>query len=734
MLMFVVLRNMTLIRNYCLLGNPVLEFGRHGCFFSTNRTLLNPTLKAPPPSKSFLANIFRGKIITEQIFPYPDVLSKEQRETLELIVPAVEKFFNDDYDALKFEADDKVPDETLQILKDLGTFGMQVPEEYNGVGFNNSQYARLAETLGKYDLGVAITLGAHQSIGFKGILLYGNPEQKKKYLPKLATGENVAAFALTEPASGSDAGSIRTKATLSPDGKYWVLNGNKIWISNGGFAEIFTVFAQTEVEDKKKGGKKSAITAFIVERSFGGVSNSAPENKMGIRCSNTVQVYFDNCKVPAENVLGNVGEGFKVAMNILNSGRFGMGAGLSGTMRTSIAKATEFAVNRKQFGETINNFGAIQEKIARMAILHYVTESVAYVVAGVMDNGYKDFQIEAAVSKVFASEAAWNVTDEAIQIMGGMGYMRETGLEKILRDIRIHRIFEGTNDILRLFIALQGIQHAGAKLKELQIAMKHPAANLGLVLREARKRVIKSDDGELKSCVHPDLASEAVLTSECIHLFSKTVEQVLMKYKKGIVKEQFVLKRIADSAIDIFSMAVVLSRTTQTLQRKYSTAVHETLMAKAWCQEASERVRTNLSKADGANNIKFYENLSTISANVCSEKGVVQPNPLRVTVHGMDKKNFERKLTNTVPITSYVIRGKKWGKFSNKNCYPKSDPKQKQFLSDILDLVAIAGLPLNIVEHPAFMNFVRNMDKMVSIPSRRTLGRALKSESSKVYF
>merc|ERR1711988_1707632 len=230
-------------------------------------------------------------------------------------------------------------------------------------------------------------------------------------------GENFAAFALTEPASGSDASSIKTRAELNKEGTHWILNGGKIWISNGGIAEVFTVFAKTPIEDPITGTVTEKVSAFIVERSFGGVTNGPPEKKMGIKCSNTAEVYFENTPIPVENVLSKPGDGFKVAMQILNNGRFGMGAALSGTMRTVIQKATDFATNRIQFA----------------------TESMAYMVAGTMDAGYDDYQLEAAISKIFASEAAWFVTDEAIQVLGGNGYMRALGLEKVMRDLRIFR-------------------------------------------------------------------------------------------------------------------------------------------------------------------------------------------------------------------------------------------------------------------------------------------------------
>merc|ERR1712048_884752 len=314
---------------------------------------------------------------------------------------------------------------------------------------------------------------------------------KAKYLPKLASGENFAAFALTEPSSGSDAGSIKTRAELNKEGTHWILNGGKIWISNGGIAEIFTVFAKTPIVDPATGTETEKVSAFIVERSFGGVTNGPPEKKMGIKCSNTAEVYFENTPVPVENVLNNPGDGFKVAMQILNNGRFGMGAALSGTMRTVIQSACQHATSRVQFGSRIDGYGAIQEKVAKMSMIHYATESMAYMVAGTMDAGYDDYQLEAAVSKIFSSEAAWFVTDEAIQIFGGLGYMRDIGLEKIMRDLRIFRIFEGTNDILRLFVALTGLQFAGGHLRALLKKIQNPLANPGVVAQEGTKRAMR---------------------------------------------------------------------------------------------------------------------------------------------------------------------------------------------------------------------------------------------------
>lgn len=583
-------------------------------------------------SKSFAVNMFKGQISTSQVFPYPSVLNEEQSQFLRELVGPCSKFFEEVNDPMKNDALEKVEEHTLQGLKEMGAFGLQVPADLGGVGLTNTQYARLVEIVGMHDLGVGITLGAHQSIGFKGILLFGNPQQKEKYLPKLATGENIAAFCLTEPASGSDAASIKTTAVRSPCGQYYTMNGSKIWISNGGTAEIFTVFAKTPVKDEKTGEMKDKITAFIVERSFGGVSSGPPEKKMGIKASNTAEVYFENVRVPADCVLGEVGGGFKVAMNILNNGRFGMAAALSGTMKGVITKAVDHAANRTQFGNKIHNYGAIQEKMARMAMLQYVTESMAYMVSGNMDSGATEFQIEAAISKIFASEAAWLVTDECIQVMGGMGFMKDAGVERVLRDLRIFRIFEGTNDILRLFVALNGFQNAGNQLKSLQKALKNPLGNAGMlageITKRAKRRAGLGSGLTLQGTVHPELNHSGELTVKAIEQFGAVIEELLLKHGKKIIDEQFVLKRVADCAIDLYAMVVVLSRASRSLSQGHSSAQHEKMLCETWCTEAHERVMQDIKFLRSGTSKQTFKNLRAISAAVVENGGVVAPHPL----------------------------------------------------------------------------------------------------------
>ncbi|XP_061664911.1 very long-chain specific acyl-CoA dehydrogenase, mitochondrial [Syngnathoides biaculeatus] len=587
---------------------------------------------AAAESKSFAVNIFKGQIATSQVFPYPSVLNEEQEQFLRELVPPVGKFFEEVNDPAKNDALEKVEDHTMEGLKEMGAFGLQVPVDLGGLGLSNTQYARLVEIVGTHDLGVGITLGAHQSIGFKGILLFGSPAQKEKYLPKLATGEHIAAFCLTEPASGSDAASIKTTAVQSPCKQYFTLSGSKIWISNGGLAEIFTVFAKTPLKDPKTGEMQDKITAFVVERSFGGVTHGPPEKKMGIKASNTAEVYFDNVRVPADCVLGEVGGGFKVAMNILNNGRFGMAAALSGTMKGTIAKAVDHAANRTQFGSKIHTYGAIQEKIARMTVLQYVTESLAYMISGNMDSGATEFQIEAAISKIFASEAAWTVTDECIQVLGGMGFMKDSGVERVMRDLRIFRIFEGTNDILRLFVALNGFQNAGNRLKSLQKALKNPLGNAGLLAEELSKRAKRkagmSAGLTLQGNVHPQLAQSGEMAVKAIEEFGVAIEELLIKHGKKIIDEQFLLMRVADCAIDIYSMIVVLSRASRSLSQGQPSAQHEKVLCETWCVEAHGRLTRDIKALRSNQSGQLYGNFRAISAAVVENGGTVAAHPL----------------------------------------------------------------------------------------------------------
>ncbi|XP_061053332.1 complex I assembly factor ACAD9, mitochondrial [Eubalaena glacialis] len=588
-------------------------------------------LRTSPPSQAFAKELFLGKIEKKEVFPFPEVSQDELNEINQFVGP-VEKFFTEEVDSQKIDREGKIPNETLEKLKSLGLFGMQVPEEYGGLGLSNTMYARLGEII-SLDSSIAVTLAAHQAIGLKGIILAGSEEQKARYLPKLASGEHVAAFCLTEPASGSDAASIRTRATLSEDKKHYVLNGSKVWITNGGLASVFTVFAKTEVVDAN-GSVKDKVTAFIVERDFGGVTSGKPEDKLGIRGSNTCEVHFENTRVPVGNVLGEVGGGFKVAMNILNSGRFSMGSAVAGMLKTLIEMTAEYACTRKQFNRNLSEFGLIQEKFALMAQKAYVMESMAYLTAGMLDQpGFPDCSIEAAMVKVFSSEAAWQCVSEALQVLGGSGYMRDYPYERILRDSRILLIFEGTNEILRMYIALTGLQHAGriltARVKQLkQGNVTTIMETIGQRLRDSLGRTVDLGLTGKLGVVHPSMADSAHKLEQSVHYFSRTVETLLLRFGKTIVEEQLVLKRVANVLINLYGMTAVLSRASRSIRVGLQNHDHEVLLANIFCTEAYHQNLCTLSQLDKHSPENLDELIKKVSQQVLEKRAYVCAHPL----------------------------------------------------------------------------------------------------------
>jgi acyl-CoA dehydrogenase family protein 9 len=520
----------------------------------------------PDASPSLTRQLFTGRIDDSILFPYPRISEDEDRRVTEFL-DRLRAYLDAHLDREWIDEHERIPDEVMQGLRELGLFGISIPVEHGGMGLSQSAYCRVFEFVTGYDVGLAIVLGVHLSIGIKGIQLAGTDEQKRLYLPKAATGEWFASFALTEPEAGSDANGIRTRAVLSDDGRNWVLNGDKIWIGNGSFSEVIVAFAQTPVE--RAGKTVDRVTAFILRPDMPGYERGAVLRKMGARGSNQAELRFRDLRVPVENVLGEVGEGFKLAMRILNSGRQGLSAGAAGGVKQCLRMATEFARERKQFGKPIADYELIQGKLAAMAADAYTAESVAYLTTGLADRGDVDYALESAAAKVWNSDALDRAVDDLVQIAGGRGFVKGYPYERMYRDARITRIFEGTNEILRLFVGLSGMQEPGEYLKAIGKALREPVKQFGLLSEFATDRVrlaLGGGEPAIEGDVHPSIQRHFDYLVDHTRDLRVSTERMIRRHGRDIVDRQFVVARIADMAVELYVRAAVLSRTQALLE------------------------------------------------------------------------------------------------------------------------------------------------------------------------
>lgn len=551
-------------------------------------------------SVSFMRSLCMGRIEEDVILPFP-TLSEDERETLRGVVDSLRSLLEPRAeDFRKWDVEGELPSDFIEELKAFGLFGLVIPESAGGLGFGSGAYSRALQEIAKFDASVAVTVGAHSSIGMRGLLLFGSEAQKEKFYPRLATGEMIAAFCLTEPGAGSDAAAIKTTAVRNEQG--WLLNGNKLWITNGGIADFFTVFAKTGAEDGR--GK---ISAFIVTRDMPGVSVGPHEDKMGIRASSTTTVHFDNVQIPADNLLGEEHKGFKIAMQILNSGRTGLGGGSIGAMKRIIELASKQAKERKQFGKAISEFGLIKQKVGQMVVDCYTTEATVSMVASLSDRNFDDYAIEAAISKVYASECLWRTVDEGLQTAAGNGFMREYPYERVMRDARINRIFEGTNEILRLFIALSAMDDVGSQLKELATSLQgvftDPIKGFGVLSEYALRRArlvtgLRRDAGAFTKLA-PELSGAAVVFQQATSNLAIATDRILRKHGKNIIGKQFASKRLADIMIDLFVLACTLSRVNSAVQSKGAEkSATELQILEAFAGQAKVRIQTNLNAID----------------------------------------------------------------------------------------------------------------------------------------
>lgn len=498
----------------------------------------------------------------EDIF-IPEEWTEEQGMIASMCDDFIEQEIKPNLDRID-EMEEGLMPSLLDKAGELGLLGLSVPEDLGGMGVDFKTTLLATERLGKgYSFSVAY--GAHTGIGTLPILYYGTQEQKEKYIPKLASGEWKASYCLTEPSSGSDANSGKTKAELTDDGKHYIINGQKMWITNGGFAKVLTVFAKI--------GDDKNLTAFIVDAESEGVSLNPEEKKMGIKGSSTRQVFFNNVKVPVENMLSERGNGFKIALNILNIGRIKLAAGVLGGAKDAVTYSIKYANEREQFGRPISKYGAIRHKIAEQVIKSFVVESATYragqniddaiqaYIDGGMDKeqatlkGIEMFAPECAILKVAGSECLDYVVDEAVQIHGGMGYSAESAVERAYRDARINRIFEGTNEINRMLTVDLVLKRA----------MKGELDLMGPAQEVANELMSIPDFGD---------APEGVFAEEYKALagFKKTILMVagsaVQKLMQTLAKEQEVLMNIADLSIDTYMAESVLLRVDKMIAMK----------------------------------------------------------------------------------------------------------------------------------------------------------------------
>jgi alkylation response protein AidB-like acyl-CoA dehydrogenase len=503
------------------------------------------------------------------------------------ILPNVEKIEHKDFSVTR---------DLLKKAGELGLSSVEIPEAYGGLEMDKVTAAVIADHIAKY-AGFATTWGGHTGIGTLPIVYFGTEEQKKKYLPRLAAGEIVGAYALSEASSGSDALNCRARAELSADKKHYILNGEKMWITNAGFADLFTVFAKID-------GEK--FTAFLVEKTFPGFSVGAEEHKMGIRGSSTCPIILNDCKVPVENLLGEIGKGHVIAFNILNVGRFKLGAMCVGGGRVSLENAIGYAKQRKAFGKTIAYFGLVREKIANMATLIYVGESLVYRTVGLMDaalgevdksaadaakqtlKAIEEYAVECSIIKVWGSEMIDYVVDETVQIYGGYGFVEEYPAERAYRDARINRIFEGTNEINRLIITGFLLKRAMTGQLPLMPAIKK-------LMDEVLSGPSMSEDLE------GPLAEERKLVAQAKKLGLFVAGSATQKYMQAIQDQQEVMGAIADMVLETYAMESAVLRAQKITERKGEAAASLPIsMTRVYLSQAMEKVEAAAKKVIAA--------------------------------------------------------------------------------------------------------------------------------------
>ncbi len=508
---------------------------------------------------SFAKGLFQGRFLTDRLPPYPLEIDEATLHRMEQL----RTFCRDSIDPVTIDRQAEIPEKVIRGLGELGVLGACLPTSCGGLGLSQSSYCRLLEVLGGHCASTALFVNAHHSIGPRAIVLFGTAEQQKRWLPKLATGEWISAFALTEPEAGSDAANVQTRAVATSDGGGFVLNGEKRWITNGSIAQVLTVMARTADD-----AGKASITAFLVTPEMPGFHvTEARMEKCGVRGTVTSRLSFRDMFVPRDHVLGPIGKGLKVALTVLDYGRTTFGASCTGAAKTCLALAQQHVQRRIQFGRPLAAFELVQDKIARMHAAIFAMEACTYQTAALIDSGQADFMVETAMLKVFTTEQLWQIIYDTFQLHGGMAYFTDQPFERMMRDARINSIGEGANDVLRVFSALVGMRDVGKELEDLLNAVRHPLTHLtdlaSFVARRLSRWLVGPEMPLYASVLEPWATRIAVNLSN----LATCVEHLLVQHQLQIVERQCQVARVADAATELYVSACVLQRLEAMLRR-----------------------------------------------------------------------------------------------------------------------------------------------------------------------
>ncbi|HZE13583.1 MAG TPA: acyl-CoA dehydrogenase family protein [Chthoniobacterales bacterium] len=564
-----------------------------------------------PQALGFAKGLFLGRFVSDWAMPYPRIPAAQQAE-LDKSLAEIRQFLDEHLDPVAIDRQADIPRHLIDGLAHHGVLGMTAPKEFGGRGFSQRAYCKILEEIGARCASTSVFTNAHHSIGIRALLLFGTREQKQRWLPPLVTGQQLAAFALTEEQAGSDAANVQTTATPSADGSHFILNGEKRYITNASIAQCSTVMARTPV----LGSDKTAITAFLVTPDMPGFTMLEPRmEKLGIKGTATGRFAMRDMAVPKENILGPIGKGLKVALTVLDFGRTTFGACCTGAARTCLQLAVEHANTRRQFKKTLGDFDLVKKKIGRMAADLYAMEAMTAVTASLIDRGLEDYMVETAMLKVFTTDRLWEAVNDAFQIYGGSAYFTDLPLERMLRDARINQIGEGSNEVLTSFIALVGMRGPGMEFKEIYDTMFNPTRGLGKAWSAGMNRLgaaVRVPNVPVKS---ESLRAQASHLGRLIWRFNLSVNRALIKYREPVMDMQLIQERIAGAAMEMFASACVISRLDSDLQglaQNGASAPGNRKAAQLFLRQSFHRIRRFLSELTDNDDVELLATANSV--------------------------------------------------------------------------------------------------------------------------